>query len=506
MGSASFLTANRTLDKPCRCGSGAVLAFAIRHRTAHFTKARGQGGGVIEEGTAIVGKAPGEQDPTGLESSALRPLNVLAIAVSAVSPTTSVFLVYGTGLASAGTGVVYAFLIAAVIVLAMALCYAETGSLFPSAGGAYTIVYRALGPLWGGLATVLFLLLGLVTTASVFTAAATYLSGLVPGGLPVGWTALAMLAAVTALSMGRIAPASWVAAGMLLLELVVILVFTGCALAHVTPDSRPFTHPVVPGASGLIAAVVPALFAFNGYDWPLYFAEEARGPRHMLPRAVMWAAWVSVTVELLAVVAATFAVRDAGRTAADDSPLSLIAHQVMGPTGATILLAGVVVAMFDAGLSANLGYARVYYAAARDGMLPGPLGRFFGHTSPRSRVPVHGFAFLFVGNGVLCVFSSLNDLITFTGVVIVIVCLLVAVAALVCRVRARRIAPGGRPPFRMPLWPVPPLVVVTGVAVALTQQSAHDLLIVCAVCVIAVAGYGYAVVRRPGDAGSSRRR
>ncbi|MEU1823234.1 APC family permease [Streptomyces abikoensis] len=473
---------------------------------------------MTEDGTAIAGKTPGEQNQrekalrqqaqreqasAGLEASALRPLNVLAIAVSAVSPTTAVFLVYGTGLASAGTGVVHAFLIGAVIVLAMAVCYAETGSLFPSAGGAYTIVHRALGPVWGGLATVLFLLLGLVTTASVCTAAATYLSGLVPGGLPVGWTALAMLAAITALSMGRIAPASWVATAMLLLELVVILAFTGCALAHVVPDSHPFTHPVVPGASGLIAAVVPALFAFNGYDWPLYFAEETRGSRRALPRAVVWAAGVSVVVEVLAVAAATFAVRDVGRTAADGSPLSLIAHQVMGPTGATVLLAGVVVAMFDTGLSANLGYARVYYAAARDGMLPGALGRFFGYASPRSRVPVHGFVFLFVGNGVLCVFSSLNDLITFTGVVTVTVCLLVAVAALVCRVRARRDTPGDRPPFRMPLWPVPPLVVVAGVAVALTQQSTRDLIVVCVVCLIATAGY--AVARRQGGAGGGRR-
>lgn len=462
---------------------------------------------MIEDGTATaegVGPDAGRAQ-AGLEPSALRPLNVLAIAVSAISPTTSVFLVYGTGLGSAGTGVVYAFAIGAVIALAMALCYAETGSLFPSAGGAYTIVHRALGPVWGGLATVLFLLLGLVTTASVLTAAATYLSGLVHGGLPVGWTALAMMAAITALSVGRIAPASWVATAMLVLELAVILAFTGCALVHVAPGSHPFTHPVVPagpggatggvGAAGLLAAVVPALFAFNGYDWPLYFAEESRGPRRALPRAVVWAAAISVLVEVVAVTAATLAVRDVGRTAADGSPLSLIAHQVMGPTGATILLLGVVVAMFDTGLSANLGYARVYYAVARDGMLPRRLGRFFGHTSPRSRVPVYGFAFLFVGNGVLCVFSSLDDLITFTGVVIVTVYLLVAVSALVCRARARRAddrGPGAPDAFRMPLWPLAPLVAVAGVVVALTQQKPRDLLVVCGVCAAAVTGYALA--------------
>ncbi|MCQ4079983.1 APC family permease [Streptomyces sp. RB6PN25] len=461
----------------------------------------------------------------GLAPGALRPVNVLAIAVSAISPTTSVFLIYGSGLGSAGTGVVWAFVIGAVIAMAMALCYAESGSLFPSAGGAYTIVRRALGPVLGGVAAVLFLLLGVVSTASILTASATYLtgpSGLLHGRLPVGWTALAMMVLVTLLSVGRISPASWVAGAMLLLELAVIGVFTAFAFAHPTPGSHPFTHPVIPvhggseavtaGPAALLAAVVPALFAFNGYDWPLYFAEESRGPRRTLPRAVVWAAGISVVVELLAVVAATYAVGDLATTSASDAPLSLIARTAMGPTGATVLLAGVVVAMFDTGLAGNLGYARIYYAAARDGMLPGPLGRFFAYTSAGSRVPVGGFAFLFVGNGVLCVFTSLDGLITFTGVVIVTIYLLVAVSALVCRIRGRR---GGtdpadpadptdpRAPFRMPLWPLPPLIAVAGVILALSQQDARDLIIAFGLAAAACAGY-VAVRRRLTGAATCR--
>ncbi|WP_329455652.1 APC family permease [Streptomyces sp. NBC_01497] len=458
---------------------------------------RGPNEGGAEEG------AP----PRRLRASALRPWNVLAIAISAISPTTSVFLVYGSGLGSAGTGVVWAFVIGAVIALAMSLCYAETGSVFPSAGGAYTIVRRALGPVSGGVAGVLFLLLALVSTASILVSSATYLSSLVPGGLPVGWVALGMMVLVTALSLGKIAPASWVAGAMLVLELAVVLVFTGFAFAHASGQNAPFTAPAVAvhdgsaggvvtgvGAAGLLAAVVPALFAFNGYDWPLYFAEESRGPRRALPRAVVVAALVAVVVEVAAVIAATYAVHDLGTTAADASPLSLIAHQVMGPTGATILLSGVVIAMFDTGLAANLGYARVYYAAARDGMLPGPLSRFFGRVSAGSRVPVAAIAFLFVGNGLLCVFSSLNDLITFTGVVIVTVYLLVAVSALVCRVRDRSLPRA----FRMPLWPLPPLLAIAGVVVALTQQHPRDLEIALSVALAALIAYTLCRRRLPG--------
>lgn len=435
----------------------------------------------------------------GLQASALRPWNVLAIALSAISPTTLVFLVYGSGLSAAGTGIVWAFVIGGVIALGMALCYAEVGSVFPSAGGAYTIVRRALGPVFGGMTGILFLVLGLTSTASILVSAATYLSSLIPGGLPVGWLALAMMVLVTALSVGRISPASWVAASMLALKLAVILIFTFVAFFHASPANHPFTAPVMAGdggaltavgAAGLLAAVVPALFAFNGYDWPLYFAEESRGSRRTLPRAVVLGAGIAVVVEILAVIAATYAIGDVARTAADKSPLSLIAHQVMGPVGATVLIAGVVVAMFDTGLAANLGYARIYYSTARDGLLPGPIGRFFGTVSPRSRVPVRAFAFLFVGNAILCVFSSLNDLITFTGVVIVTIYLLVAVSALVCRVRDRGLARA----FRMPLWPLPPLIAIAGVIIALTQQKPLNLVIAFGLALVALACY--ALVRR----------
>lgn len=451
---------------------------------------------------------PSEPVSRSLDRGALRPLNVLAIAVAAISPTTSVFLVYGTGLASAGTGVIWAFITGAAIALAMAFCYAEAGSVFPSAGGAYTIVRKALGPVLGGVATVLFLVLGIVVTASILVSAATYLVQLAGGGLPVNWVALGMMVLVTILSMEKISPTSWVTGLMLVLELTVILVFTGFCLGHVSLDSDPFTHPLMAGtgtfhgppgaslyvsvgASGMIAAIVPALFAFNGYDWPLYFAEESRGSRRSLPRAVMLAVTISVVVEVLAVVAATYAIKDLASASASAAPLSDIAARVMGPAGSKVLLAGVVIAMFDTGLAGNLAYARIFYAAARDRMWPGPLNSFFGRLSRRTRVPVWGFAVLFAGNAILCVFSSLNDLITFTGVVIVIIYLLVAVSALVCRARGR----SSGDTFRMPLWPVPPLIAIAGVIVALTQQDGKDLAIAFGIAAVALAGY-FAARRR----------
>ncbi|WP_347401680.1 APC family permease [Alicyclobacillus mali (ex Roth et al. 2021)] len=434
---------------------------------------------------------------------------VLSIAVAAISPTTSVFLVYNTALFQAGTGVFWAFLVGACIALSMAFCYAELGSAYPGAGGAYRIVQRVLGEPFGFIAVFLFLVLGVVITASILVSAASYLHALIPA-LPVNWTAVAMMALVTWLSLERIGATSAVATAMLVLELVVILAFTALAFAHaqhslaylgrLTYPIRVDHAPQSVNGQDLLAAVVPALFAFNGYDWPLYFAEETVETRRVLPRAVLLAAIISVVVEVLAVMAATLAVSQTSFTVIPSSylPLVSIAQSAAGQAGATILLVGVVIAMFDTGLTGNLAYARIYLDAARDGSWPGPVNRFFASMNRRG-VPKWGFVLLGVGNALLCYFTSLNNLITFTGVIIVTIYLLVAVSAIVHRVRRG----SAHAPFRMPLWPLPPLIALCGVGLSLVEQAPGDLIRTAVLVAIALV-YALAYLQRRRDLRSGR--
>lgn len=71
---------------------------------------------------------------------------------------------------------------------------------------------------------------------------------------------------------------------------------------------------------------------------------------------------------------------------------------------------------------------------------------------------------------------------------------LIAISALVTRRRQRELPR----PFRMPLWPVPPLIALVGVVAAMTQQQGRDLLIAGAILVV---GFLYFVlfVRPRGD-------
>lgn len=423
-------------------------------------------------------------------SPVLRLFQVLAIAVSAISPTTSVFLVYGAGLSSAGTGVVWSFVIGAVIALSMAFAYAELGTRYPGAGGTYTFVRNVLGNGAGFVTVLLFLVLGMVVTSTILVASASYLNSLAPQ-LPVNWTAVAMMAVVTWLSLEKIGQTSWVAGVMLAIELLVITAFAAILFAHPRVPLAQVISPVSPAGAGgavvptafagVVAAVVPALFAFNGYDWPLYFSEETQSARRVLPRAVLLAVGISILFETVPVIAATLAIPNLGDAVSSAAPLSYIAQKAAGSGVETLLVAGAVIAMFDTGLAGNLAYARIYYASARDGVWPGPINRLLLRLN-RHQVPLWGFWILGIGNAVLCYFASLALLITFTGVIIVSIYLLVAVSALVDRVRSRT----AERPFSMPFWPAPPVIAIVGVALALWFQAIHDLIITGSVILLGV--------------------
>lgn len=141
--------------------------------------------------------------------------------------------------------------------------------------------------------------------------------------------------------------------------------------------------------------------------------------------------------------------------------------------------------MFDSALAGNLGYMRVYYTSGRDGMWPPAVNRFFSKVHPKTQVPYLTAIFLGVGVSILAYFSSLITLITFTGVLIVLLYILIALSALVSRITQPKL----ERPFRMKLWPLPPVIALLGASYALWQQSKTDLLISGALLVIGLIYY-----------------
>ena len=99
----------------------------------------------------------------------------LAITLSFVTPTASVFVTASVLISLYGSASFVSFIIAAIAGVALAMCFAELGALFPSAGGYYSSVLRILGRTLGFVAFLLFIVEVVLITCAAALGTAQYL-------------------------------------------------------------------------------------------------------------------------------------------------------------------------------------------------------------------------------------------------------------------------------------------------------------------------------------------
>jgi len=412
---------------------------------------------------------------------------LVGLTFAVIAPCASVFLTYGAAYQSAGTGLVLGFVIGAVLNLLVMSGYAEVGSVYPECGGDYSLASRALGPRVGSIYTSLFTFKGMVIPAVLSLATASYLNALVPS-LPLTPLAVLVLLLYLALAYGHLGASSYVASVMVVLEGLVMVAFLIVALTSLHQPWSVLVHPVMASghvlvaatSGGILAATVASVFAYNGAEAALYYSEETRARPENFGRVIMGTAATTVLLELIVIIAATLALPSLHLATNTSIPLAVIIQKSgLGQGGTRALLLGVTIAMFDTGLAATLGYGRIYFAIARDGQWPNGLNAFFLRQN-RYGVPYGPYLVLGVINLVITVFSTLTNLVVFTGALLMLLYLGVTVAALVVRRRVQ-------PPYRMPLWPLLPVLALAGLLFVLTQLSLTGILVTVGMVVLGVA-------------------
>ncbi len=413
------------------------------------------------------------------------------LTLSDITPAGSLLIVGIAVIALAGTGSVIAYLAGAGLAIMVALCMAELGSQFPLAGGIYSIVARVLGT-WASFLTLLsYVGQAIFLPASIALGVGTYLNSL-NSSIPVNLTSAIAMVVVTGLAMLKIHVNAVMTALFLLLEMVVIVVIAVAGFSRPVQSVTTFLHPqgLVHGqlsafATGaVIAAVAVALQSVNGYDAAISFAEETKGPTRNVGKAVLWSCLIGVVLELAAFLGAAFGAPDLKTFLGSSTPLTYVVEQRFGHTAGTILTVGAVIAFFNAGLAITLQMARVLWASGRDEIWPGPVSTALHKLLRSTDAP--WVATLVVGlfATVLCFLSDIVAVVTFVSVLTIAIYVFVGVTAIVSRLRDRT----ATRTFRMPLFPIPPLVAIIGAAVALSQQTTRDLLIVV---ILYAAGLAY---------------
>lgn len=463
-----------------RAAEGVSLSFLLRKKEATLKTEKFQ----LDRDNS--GGSPHPQEL----ARGLNLIENIALVLSDITPMASLLVIAPVVLSTAGSGAIIAYLLAGFVAINIALCMGELGSVFPVAGGLYSIVTKVLGRPIGFLALLDYMAQAIFLPASIAIGIGTYLHAL-NASIPENISSAVAMALITLLAIARISANAIFVSVFLVIEMAVLAFLTVGGLIHLTQPLSILSHPVLLAAKGvtahggfapvsfsaILAALAAALFSVNGYDSAINFSEETKGPAANIGRAVIIACSVGVIFEIVPFVTSIFGAPNLKAYLSSQTPLTWVIEQAFGTLVANLVIAGAIAAIVNATLAITLQFSRILWASARDHAWPMPINNVLSRISPRFQSP--WVATLVVGAcaTVLAYQFSLVSVVTFTSVLLVVLYALVAISAIVHRLRTR----GEGTPFRMPFWPVPPIIALLGAGVTLYEQSERDLLTVAAI-------------------------
>lgn len=375
------------------------------------------------------------------------------------------------------------WVIGGLLSLAGALSYAELAAAMPEAGGEYVFLREAYGPLWGFVYS--WTQLWVAKSGSIATLATgffLYLSNFFPpldtvfytirlplgphgGPLELRWGQL--------LAIGLIAFLGWlnyfgvklggeVQVGVTVVKVVLIAVVIAAGLLLGHPHAAP-AAPIAPATfSGFIAALVAALWAYDGWNNVSMVSSEIRHPQKNLPLALIGGTLAVILIYMLA-NAAYFRVMTPHEVAGADRVAADMMRKIWHAPGANAVSIAAMISIFAALNGSILTGSRVPYAAAREGYFFAAIGR----VNPRHRTPAVSIGALSAWASVLVLTGRYDDLFNLVIFASWILYGMTAAAVIVLRIRRPELAR----PYRTLGYPLVPLLFVMGACVLLLSTA-----------------------------------
>ncbi len=380
--------------------------------------------------------------------------------------------------AGAGPALIISFLLLGVVCGLAALCYAELASMIPTSGSAYAYTYATMGEFLAWIIGWDLILEYAIGNVAVAVAWSGYFSSLLsafgielPGWLSHGYFQVKMAADPALRSLMDTAPhiggmpillnlPAFVIVGlvtallcvgvkestranniMVVIKLAVLTLFVVVGTIHIDPANY---VPFAPnGFRGIHQGAAIVFFAYIGFDAISTAAEETKNPQRNLPRGILIGLAVCTLIYMVVGAVATGLVPYLQLRSAD--PLAHALELAGLKTASWIVSLGAVVSMTAVLLVFQYGQPRIFFAMARDGLMP----KWAAKLHPKYRTPhvttiVTG---VFVAVGALI--AEENTIYDLTNIGTLAAFALVCVGVLVLRIRE----PNRERPFRVPfVW------------------------------------------------------
>ena len=403
----------------------------------------------------------------------------------------AIFVLTGPAIGLAGSAVILAFIINAVITLFTAMAYAELGSAMPEAGGGYLWIREGLprpnaflsgwmawfahiiaGSLYAvGFGAFLYQLLG-PNVAGILSDQPLF--GIIPFDKLL---AVASVAAFTYLNIKGTSETGKTGTIVTIVQLgtILCLIIAGFWTMYDNNNNSPlnsttnnFADFMPTGIAGLVAAMGLTFIAFEGYEIIVQTGEEVKNPKRNIPRAIFISLAIVVVLYCLVAFVSIGAISPQGipawRFIGEGGELGIMkAAEMFLPYGALIVLGGGMVSTLAALNATTFSSARVAFAMGRHYNLPHKLSSIHPiNRTPHIAIVISGIIMAFMAYAL-----PLADIAVAAGVIFLLLFTQVNIAAItIRRIYGNKLSYGFKTPF-FPVIPIAGIFLKLGLALYL---------------------------------------
>jgi APA family basic amino acid/polyamine antiporter len=378
-----------------------------------------------------------------------------------------IFAVLGPAAAAAGSGLLLALLVAALVAFCNATSSAQLAALHPQSGGAYVYGRERLGARLGFVAGWGFVVGKVASCAAMALTFAAYVGP--SRGRALALAAVLGLTLVNYRGVQKTALLTRVLVGVVLLALAAVVAAVLLGDAARAEHLAPLTGT---GAYGVFQAAGLLFFAFAGYARIATLGEEVVAPATTIPRAIPLALGIALLVYGAVAASALLALGPEGLAAAP-APLAAAVESTGWRWLAPAVRTGAAVASLGVLLSLLVGVSRTVFAMAADGELP----RWLAAVHPRYRVPHRAEVAVALAVGATVAVADVRGAIGFSSCTVLVYYAITNAAALTVGAHERRwpraLAVAGLAGCALLALTLPPPAVVAGFALLLAGLGAR---------------------------------
>jgi amino acid transporter len=363
------------------------------------------------------------------------------------------------------------YVICAIAMALIVLCFADAGSRVSLSGGTYEYAQVAFGPYIGFVvATSLWLgsaVLASAAVASVFVDTLVQISPRLGEPFVRSTILVLMYVGLAAVNIRGVKIGSGIVQMVTVGKLTPLLILIGVGFFAI--NAANLSWPGMPAGGEIARTSVILFFAFLGIEAALTPSGEVRDPARTVPRS-LFAALGVVTLIYMGLQIVAQGVLGAELATNTRAPLAETARRVLGSGGQTLVIVGTAISTFGYVAGDMLAAPRGIYALGRDRLLPAAIGSVHErYRTPHVAILIH--AALSLGFALTGTFENLAVLAVIATLIVYLICCLASI-----QLRRRNIHDEGAIPFKVPGGPVIPIIASAIVIWLMTASTRQEVL------------------------------